>query len=226
MGTKITFEPVNREFVVTVAPVNGVVEINAQVDLYSDAKEDWLTDPTLNEMRFPITPIGGNPFGSLTIGESYLITDGWKFAPYEADHTMRIVGNVGTEAGWELVQDTVGAYRVRVENEVSAIVELRETGVSGLTSQESQALIDIDTNVDTLTTDVATLLAAQDLTNEQAAARHTTSRSTGKVILRNATAMRRWEADAWEDEARSVPYGTNDDKGIEVVDDLVEVAWS
>jgi hypothetical protein len=100
------------------------------------------------------------------------------------------------------------------------------TEQSGLTAAESAALINIDTNVTSMQTDVTSLLAAQDLTNEQKEAEHTTSRATGTLILRNTTALRRWEALAWEDEAQTIPYGTNSNAGIESVGMLVEVAWS
>ena len=38
--------------------------------------------------------------------------------------------------------------------------------------------------------------------------------------------MRRWEAYAWEDEAMTVPYGTNSPSEIEAVSMITEVAWS
>jgi len=38
--------------------------------------------------------------------------------------------------------------------------------------------------------------------------------------------MLRWEADAWEDEAKTIPYGTNSNAGIEAVGMLVSVTWS
>ena len=233
MGTKITFDPIKRKFVCDGPPVGGVIEIDLQVDLYSDGKEDWISDGTLDVMRFPVDALGGNPFGSTTFGDAYLITDGWTFKPYEGDHVLRLVGDVGTDDGRQLVDTSIGAFTITIEYAQSAIVKVVETGTSGLTPQESTALIDIDTNVDTLLTDVTAMSAvidllkvANDLTNEQANAEHITSRTTAKVILRNTTVSRRWEAPAWEDEAKTIPYGTNTDKGIEAVGMLVEVAWS
>jgi len=74
------------------------------------------------------------------IGSWWIVQYGWHFKPFEADHTMRLIGNIATAAGWELVQDTVGAFRVRVENEVSTLVEVVQTGISGLTAAESTQL--------------------------------------------------------------------------------------
>lgn len=126
MGAKITFDPTNRKFVVTEPPdANGRIEIDLQVDLYSDAKEDWQDNiGGVASMLFPIDAIGGNAFGAKTLAVSYLIKYGWSFKPYEADHTLVLQGNVGTEEGWELVDDTIGSYRVRIENDVSSIVSL------------------------------------------------------------------------------------------------------
>lgn len=113
----------------------------------------------------------------------------------------------------------------------SAGLIIAETGVSGLTPTESQALLDIDTNVDALTIDVAALLVGQTLTNEQAEAEHITDPVSHKLILRNTTTMNRWEANAWEDAARLIPYrgridGIDESGGLEAVEMLVSVAWS
>jgi hypothetical protein len=158
----------------------------------------------------------------LTLGISYLILYGWHFKPYEADHTMRLVGNIGTDAGWELVHDTAGPYRVRVENEVSA---LTPSAVATLPASLEQDIASIQSDISMIQSDIVSLLANQDLTLEQQQAEHITSALTGLVILRNPTVMRRWEANAWEDEAGTIPYGTNANKGIEKVDVLTEVNW-
>jgi len=145
MGAKITFDATNRKFVVIEPPDSeGVIEIDLQIDLYSDAKEDWQNDssfPALSGMQFPIEAIGGNPFGAKTLGISYLIKHGWAFKPYEADHKMVLVGNIGTQTGWELVDDTIGAYRVRVENDVSSIVSLQNAGSIELDASRARKLL-------------------------------------------------------------------------------------
>ncbi len=148
MGNKITFDATNRKFVVTIPPdVNDIIEIDLQVDLYSDGKEDWVNDgtyPDLSKMIFPISAIGGDSFGTETLGISYLIKNGWTFKPYETDHTLRLVGNIGTEGGWELVDDTIGAYRVRVENKVSSIVSLANVTALEAASFNGQVAINVN----------------------------------------------------------------------------------
>jgi hypothetical protein len=152
-------------------------------------------------------------------------------------------GRIGdkTSAAQHPIAPTDYVYAIVYQATTGASVE---TGVSGLTPSESQALLDIDSNVDGLVTDVAALdasvtvmdsnisdlLAAQSLTNEQKEAEHTTipydaayPTTTGKLVLRNTTVTKRWEADAWEDAAQTVRY---QGRGMESIGQLVEVAWS
>lgn len=102
---------------------------------------------------------------------------------------------------------------VLVRNQVSVATQnsagLIETATSGLTTSESTKLTEMHTWAK--------------LTKEQAEGEHTTDPVAGKVIIRNTTVQRRWEANAWEDAAKTQPYRG---QGLEAVDDLVEVAWS
>ena len=43
MGQKVTFYPVTQIIQVDIAPVDGVIDLDVKVDLYSDGKEDWIT---------------------------------------------------------------------------------------------------------------------------------------------------------------------------------------
>lgn len=123
MGAKVTFDSANR-LIIPIGPPDGdgVIAIDVQVDVYSDGKEDWLTDNTLNRFKFPIVAIGGQvtPFGKL--GTTYEFKYGWKIRPYEADHTFRIDGNVYSDDSLPLVVDTIGTYNVRIESTISTIV--------------------------------------------------------------------------------------------------------
>jgi len=230
VGSKITFDPVYREFVVTQPPdADGYIDIDLNIDLYSDAKEDWLADPNLQKLRFPIDPKGGDPFGSIKLGEAFLILYGWHFRPYEANHTLRLAGDIGTAGGWLLIHDTVGAYNVRAEYQTSSITVLREVGTSGLTAAESQALLDIAADQATITADIATisanvitvLTAITDLTDLELAER-ITNPSIGKLQIVNDTAMKRWEATAWEDASKTIPYKG---EGLEAVSEIVSIAY-
>lgn len=199
MGAKVTFDPVTREARVTLAPdANGVVYLNVKTDLYSDGKEDWLADPSLQKMKFPIKPIGGDPIPIGVVGDSYILTDGWRIAPYEADHEFVIDGNLFVSSG-ELVKDTVGQYRVKVTHQVSTLVEVR-TDDSATASLASIA------------SDLATLLVF-------ARAKKVTSQLSSKLVLTDAVTGRTFEAELFKDEAETEPYNG---EGIEVQGDLIE----
>lgn len=228
MGAKLYADSANKKLVVTETPDgDGFIQLNVQVDVWSDLILDWESDLTLRGHTFPIVLIGAEEVSAGKLGSTYVLLTPWQIAPYEADHDFDISGNLFTESALtKLVQPTVGAYTVTVTRNLSTLVEVVETGTTGLTPTESQQLDDIDTNVVTLLSITNALKTSNDLTNEQANAEHTTSRSTGKIILRNTDTLTRWEADAFEDEDQNIPYGTNPNAGIESAGMLVEVAWS
>lgn len=89
------------------------------------------------------------------------------------------------------------------------------TDTSGLTIAESAALLSI-------ATDVATSLALQTGIDARDMGKHITNPTLGKAQIVNDTAMRRWEADAWEDLAETIPYKG---EGLEVVGELTEIAY-
>lgn len=196
-------------------------------------------------MLHPQAIIGGGKFdygtGEQTVVSIRLLD--WKLAfearPGPTWTECRVTGG-NLSAVDDLAQPTTpiqGTAYVTVQYAQATTGAILETAVSGLTPTESQALLDIDANVDTLSTDVTglvsdvaaldakvdTLLAAQDLTNAQEAAEHTTDPVLGKLILRNTTTLERWEADAWEDAAQTIPYRG---EGLESIGMLVSVAWS
>lgn len=124
MAAKVTFNATTRRIEVTQAPdASGVIRLDVQVDLYSDGKEDWLATPSLQGSRFPIRPIGGDTTPEGQLGDSYILENGWRIAPYEADHTLVIDGNLFVETE-PLVTDTIGSYRVEVRSKVSTLVEV------------------------------------------------------------------------------------------------------
>ena len=100
MGAKVTFDLSVFEIIVTLAPVDGVVSLNFKVDVYSDGKEDWLTDPELAKVLFPISAVGGNPIpGGMYLDSTFFIAAPWKIRPYDADHELIVSGNVYRDDG-------------------------------------------------------------------------------------------------------------------------------
>jgi len=134
MAVKVDYDTDKRIIYITEAPVNGLVELDVQVDLYSDIKEDWKNNPALNKFRIPITSVGGNPLpGSKTLGDTYFLNSQWKIRPYEADHKLAINGNLFSEDGSSVVIPTIGNYNVLVEMFVS---NLSDSSIQQLTEIE------------------------------------------------------------------------------------------
>ena len=84
MAAKFTVDTANKLFILNA----GVTSLDVKIDLYSDAKEDWKDNVTLNKFRFPIQAIGGNDIGGgQKVSPYYILLFGWKIRPQEANHT-------------------------------------------------------------------------------------------------------------------------------------------
>lgn len=148
MGVHVTFDHVNKIIQVNTAPVGGEVNLDFQIDFYSDMKEDWISDATLNKLRPPITVIGGQPTtGSQSAGDIYFLDAGWKIRPYEADHRFTITGDVFSPDGTSIFTFTVGSFQVLTELVLSSLVT-KVTSGSGLSPEQSNQLADIHGQVE------------------------------------------------------------------------------
>ena len=131
MAVKVDYDTDKRIIYVTQAPVDGLIDLDVQIDLYSDMKEDWRTDSALNKFKFPIASVGGNPLpGSKTLGDTYFLEVPWKIRPYEADHKLAINGNLFARDGTSVTVPTIGSYNVLVEMFVS---NLSDSSIQQLT---------------------------------------------------------------------------------------------
>lgn len=137
MAAKITYDTVNRLFIVN----SGVTVIDAKIDLYSDAKEDWLTDPTLRKFKFPILAIGGNQISpGKFVSPFYILQHGWKVRPQEADHTLTIQGNLITSDASPVFVTTLGAFNVFIDREVTSNSLTVSTGAAAIADIWNHAL--------------------------------------------------------------------------------------
>lgn len=128
MGLKVTADPFTRLIQVTLAPVleNGdmVVDLDIQEDIYSDLKEDWVSNEILRKLKFPVRAVGGDPLpGSKVLGDTYFLASDWKIAPYEGSHRFRVNGNFYSEDGTSPFRTTVGNYNLFLEQTVSSLVD-------------------------------------------------------------------------------------------------------
>lgn len=117
MAAKMTYDTTNRLFILK----KNVVDFDAVVDLYSDAKEDWLTDPLMNKFKFPLLAIGGQPIGGGKVVSPYIILRyGWKVRPYEGDHALTVAGNLITDDETSPFVNVLGDYQVTIKSIVSS----------------------------------------------------------------------------------------------------------
>ena len=117
MATKLTYNTTNKLFILNA----GVTSLDAKVDLYSDAKEDWKSDAALNKFKFPIVGIGGQGIGEgQSISPYYQLLYGWKIRPDEANHILTVIGNIITDDESDPFVSTVGSFNVRIKFVVSS----------------------------------------------------------------------------------------------------------
>ena len=117
MAAKMTYIPGSKLFVLN----SGVTDIDVVVDLYSDAKEDWLSDTVLNKFRFPLLAIGGQAIGGGRVISPYIMMRyGWKVRPQEANHTLTVAGNLITDDESSPFASVLGNYQVNIKSIVSS----------------------------------------------------------------------------------------------------------
>ena len=99
----------------------GVTTVDVKTDLYSDAKEHWLSGGVAMGFKFPIRSVAGDPTSSGFVEPFFFLGDGWRIRPQEADHTLVLTGNLELDEGetGDLVVPTVGDYTVLVRNALS-----------------------------------------------------------------------------------------------------------
>lgn len=128
MGEKVTFYPATRIIQIDEVPTlignDLVVDIDVKTDLYSDGKEDWLSNTDLNKLIFAMSSVGGNPLpGGKALGATFFLEGGWKIRPYEGSHMLRINGNLYASDGSNPFVPTVGSYNVQIIQTVSSLVD-------------------------------------------------------------------------------------------------------
>jgi hypothetical protein len=177
MANKVTFDWANLLIIVD----NGVTELDVQVDLYSDWKEDVkLTDNIKHPPAFRTT--GGDPISPTeNIGATFFLINGWKIRPQEADHTLILDGNLFTEPSVNSVfQPTIGDFTVVITTKVSSLI----TGLKSLSADVT--------------------VARKMFTN-----RLETNQTTGILTLHDDDDSVLLTANIWEDTAGTIGYRGN-----------------
>jgi len=107
MGVKATFDTANRLIIITEAPVippGAIVAqqtIDVEIDLYSDAKEDWETNIggnfRKNRFLFSTAESAGSPLPGGQVEPAFFRFRndlGWRLLPYDSDHELTLIGNI------------------------------------------------------------------------------------------------------------------------------------
>lgn len=153
---EILIDPPNRLITVNSTPVDGRISVDVKNDIYFAAKQYWKDDDLANKFIFPIEPSGGREVGNGRFQGFYyfLRTDlGWRIRPFEANHEVIFDGNLYPSVATDnMIAPTQGDYTVAVFFERSVLSQLVVSGGSGsgLTTDQDQRLVRIDTTVQTL----------------------------------------------------------------------------
>lgn len=151
MATKMSFDPVAKLITLTEDPTGSPeadkILIDVQIDMYSEAKVDWRTDPTLNKFIFPFEQFGGNDLGEGLFAGVFVILRndlGWRIRPFEQDYELTFFKNLyPKDPNEKMFTPTLGNFKISLFLERSSLALIRETGVSGLTAAETVMLNEI-----------------------------------------------------------------------------------
>ena len=146
MGEKVTFDPLVQRIYIH----SGELELDAKIDLYSDAKEDWLNPATgFSKFEFPFRVVGGDPtVGAQSIAPYFFLQEDWHLQPYEADAEITIIGNLFRDLGGAVSKPTSGEYTVLMDR-ITTITLVEEGDVvvsgevSGLTPEQNTQLMSL-----------------------------------------------------------------------------------
>lgn len=142
MSAYLGYDTDKRVIYVTKVPVDGTSVLNVQVDIYSDMKEEWRTDPLLNKLKFPLSyPVGGNVTSpGKNISPYYFLKYGWRMRPYEADHALYLENAyLLVDGGGDPWIHTLGSHMVNIRDVVPAdSVTTTVVSGSGVTEQDKE----------------------------------------------------------------------------------------
>ena len=128
---KVTFDGPNKLMLVN----EGVLELDVEVDLYSDWKE-WSTLYDHGKYLPAMRTVGGDPTtGGRALGATFFLMNGWRVRTWEGDHRLTVTGNLYTEEGEPPFVPVVGPYTTIIESNVSNLVD-RLSRLEALPSQE------------------------------------------------------------------------------------------
>lgn len=183
MATYVTADPDTRIIQITKVPVGGVSSLNVQTDIYSDLKEDWLGDPTLQYLEFPFRSLGDPKTPTQQIGPYMFIRNdlGWRLRPYADNHELTLIGNL-------VAEDTSLPKYVYPSGYTISILE----------EQSAQAFTTFE--------GIEEVAASQFRMEEVMRGEAITSKATGEMLILDESGDPRFRGPIWEDEDMTIPY--------------------
>jgi len=134
---KVAFDGSTKVITITYMPTaSGTVELDAEVDFYSDWKEWVIASDNIKYLE-AVQTVAGDPISSdQYISPYFFLINGWRIRPYEQTHQMIINGNLFVEGGEDNpFIPTIGAYNVMVRlnttvNAVTTVISASGGGAS------------------------------------------------------------------------------------------------
>lgn len=120
MPAVVTFDGPNK--IITEISASGDNELSFQ-EIYSEWKE-WVLLSDNAKFDQAISVIGGDSIsGSLSLGSTFFMENGWRIRPAELNHKLTIVGNVfNRTSSQSIFTNTIGTYNVHTETRVSTLI--------------------------------------------------------------------------------------------------------
>ena len=138
----VSFDGLNK----IITADSGTTSIDVGADMYSRWK-DWVLTGSNSQWEKAFEVVGGEPTtGGNTISGYFFLANGWKLRPQEANHTLVIDGILLTTDQSSPYLPTIGTFNVSIQAVIPLQAEaiLVETGVSGLTPDESVQLDEVE----------------------------------------------------------------------------------
>jgi hypothetical protein len=148
---KVTFDGPNKLILIN----EGVTDLDAQTELYSDWKEWTLLENNLKYLS-AFNTVGGEPtVAGQRLDVTYFLINGWKLKPYPGSYDLNIVGNIfDVDGGSIKVASDINPEidnNISINLNTSVIVRQVDSGTStsgsGLTVAENAALFNIEDRV-------------------------------------------------------------------------------
>lgn len=119
----------------------GNTTFDVQRDIYSAWKR-WVNSGNA-EYDSAFSVEGGTPIGAtgLITGSTFILENGWKLMAADHDHQALLVGNLYSSDGVVSTANPVGNSTIFVSSSVAA--QGIESGISGLTPEESNQLLNL-----------------------------------------------------------------------------------